>query len=98
MQQNYDQLRKDACSKQLILLPNDDVIVDYGESETNVQETQKIDSTLKNNLFVSDCLQTYANKKYLVKYKYHNYGGGYRQLSSYQESNKTFLNNLDDLE
>lgn len=102
MEQNYDQFRKDACSKQLILLPSDDVIAEYEldptQTQSNFEGTQKIDSLLKNNLFVSDCLETYANKKYLVRYKYHNYSGGYRQLPSYQETNKKFLNNIDSLE
>ncbi|RNA16405.1 Dedicator of cytokinesis [Brachionus plicatilis] len=42
--------------------------------------------------------QLKENIKLVVKYKYHSYGGGFRQLPSYQDTNKAFLNTMDDLE
>jgi hypothetical protein len=38
-----------------------------------------------NSLFVNDCLKTYLNKKCEIKYKYHSFGGNYRQLPGYVE-------------
>lgn len=52
------------------------------EQEPREQETCQ---SLVSNLFVSDCLQTYENNKYVVKYKYHEYGGTYRQLPGYTD-------------
>jgi hypothetical protein len=43
----------------------------------------KIDKLTRTNLFVSDCLNTYKNKRHEIKYKYHMYGGNYRQLPGY---------------
>lgn len=37
------------------------------------------------SLFVNDCLSNYTIDKYLVKYRYHNYGGNYKQLPNFIE-------------
>ena len=88
-------LKKDPSSKQLILLPSDDIFTEFDQDNISdssgihpVGSSKSIDSTefAQNNLFVSDCLKTYRNKKYEIKYKYHSYGGNYRQLPGYNDS------------
>lgn len=109
IEQNYGNLRKDQCSKQLILLPNDDIYAENGsKNELITNESNDVDETicennkfktfLSNNLFVTDCLETYLNKKYQIKYKYHDYSGSYRQLPNYQENYKTFMTQMDNIE
>ncbi|CAF0807517.1 unnamed protein product, partial [Brachionus calyciflorus] len=105
IEQNYVNLRKDNCSKQLIILPNDDLSLESDQTRTDSVDSDeticennnnKI-SNLVNNLFVTDCLENYANKKYQIKYKYHDFSGSYRQLPHYQENLKEFLNGLDNV-
>ena len=127
IEQNLANLRKDPCSKQLILLPNDDIYADdydcdelldtsnLNNNNNNNNEEQNTNNCLdqvdnklyKNdkvqtsfqfnhnlNLFVNDCLQTYFNKNYEIKYKYHQYGGNYRQLPDYSHDNLHLNNDL----
>lgn len=109
IEQNYANLRKDQCSRQLILLPTDDIYADDYEIDLNQPSspTNSPDSTLAqssesksknacNNMFVTDCLQTYLNRKFEVKYKYHMFGGSYRQLPMYKENSILFLENLNE--
>lgn len=86
IEQNLASLRKEPCTKQLIILPNDDI---YAESD----DLPLVDSLTKNydlSLFVNDCLKNYLNRKYETKYKYHLYGGNFRQLPNFYENSFLF--------
>ena len=49
-----------------------------------------------NHLFLNDCLNTYCNKTFEIKYKHHMFGGNYRQLPNYaQNSTITFYSSND---
>lgn len=99
IEQNIVNLRKDACTKQIALLPNDDVYAE-SEDEKDVKEsllTGLIDSGVSSGngqelcLFVNDCLKMYGNKRFEIKYKYHLYGGNYRQLPCFNEKQDCFI-------
>ena len=108
IQKNYANLRKDSCSKQLILLPSDDIYKDdytaneleenqFSEVNDNVDsgnDGRKNKQPIINSLFVNDCLETYRKKRYEIKFKYHVFGGSYKQLPNYSEHLKQFNDNL----
>ena len=105
IEQNIVNLRKDACTKQLSLLPHDDVYaesdIDADENGTKLKETRSLSNTSpplpdpvpapappigqELSLFVNDCLKMYSNKRFEIKYKYHLYGGNYRQLPCFDQ-------------
>ena len=95
MDQNQASLRNtDQYYKQLVLLPYDDIYADYDDEEEDDEEEnheEKVNGgdTMMNlhhsSLFVSDCLESYKNTKYEIKFKYHSFGGNYRQLKSYTD-------------
>jgi hypothetical protein len=93
IEKNIPLLSKDTYSKQLILLPSDDLSAEFLEFKGNnhthdsINEYEQPIKLKDSNLFVKDCLKTYENKKYEIKYKYHEYGGNYRQLPDYVETN-----------
>lgn len=70
-------------------MPSDDLYAEFttaaSESQSSLEREQEKCQPLGSNLFVSDCLRTYENNKYVVKYKYHEYGGTYRQLPGYTD-------------
>ena len=82
-------MSKDACSKQLILLPPDDLYAEF-EDEHDCQGGEE--TVKKHNLFVSDCLKTYLKKKYEIQHRYSRFGGNYRQLPGFNEH---LLNSID---
>ena len=49
-----------------------------------------------NNLFVNDCLKTYCNKKFEIKYKHHAFGGNYRQLPNYYHNSVIYIEQSND--
>lgn len=65
-------------------MPSDDLIGDFENNNVN-NELEKVAQDV-DSLFVKDCLATYRNKKYEVKYKYHSYGGTFRRLPDFNES------------
>lgn len=75
----------------MILLPVDDLTAEH--TPTHDQGTKAIDSK-NNSLFVSDCLKTYAEQNFEVKYKYHKYGGNFRQLPDYNHRPSEKLSEL----
>jgi hypothetical protein len=104
VEQNYANLRKDQCSKQLILLSSDDIYEEEyevgGDAVNTTTNGDPVSSSLlqpsSNNLFVSDCLQTYSRRNYDIKYKYHAFGGSYKQLPMYNEYINAFNKSLAD--
>ena len=69
---NQPSLRKDAYYPQLVAMPTDDIYAEQNSLDEPASET--------GSLFVSDCLNTYRNRRYEVKYRYHAFGGNFRQL------------------
>lgn len=80
VEENRVNLSNDLCSRQIILLPSDDVYID----ETKSDNIDLNGSSL--SLLLHDALETYAHQRCEVKYKYHAYGGNYRQLPDFAES------------
>jgi hypothetical protein len=78
-------------------LPNDDVYTDDYDTDSSQIDSSKQASTnnpalsSSNSLFVNDCLKTYSSRKRQIRYKYHSFGGNFKQLPSYDESS-CFLN------
>lgn len=94
VKQNYEALRKNACSEQLILLPEDDLYDEYqaessrsdsvAESVGSVMHSLPAASTTGSSLFVTDCLQTYNQRGYEIKCKQEAYSGTFKQLPGYE--------------
>lgn len=101
VQQNGLNLRKDSCSRQLILLPEDDLHYEnYDEndksSEAHYPIIEKLGKIPSNYLLVSDCLRMYYKKIYQIKYKYYMYGENYEYLPGYRELLTNFNRLIED--
>lgn len=97
IEENSSLIRKDNCSRQLVLLPDDDVI--YEEEDLSPYKKNNIEQTkLPNglNLLVTDCLRTYLKRVYRVEFKYAAYGENYYDLPGYRDTLNAFNRLIDE--
>lgn len=94
--ENLAHIRKDNCSRQLILLPDDDIIYEQElpDEKPNQLSTSKLPPNL--SLLVSDCLRAYLKRVYRVEFKYAAYGQNYYDLPGYRESVLAFNRLVDE--